>query len=111
MTLKLAQFCDDPKNIHKIFIPQKIFIFLKEPKKLKFRILNKKKKNWLSLRMCENIRVPPPPWDLLSFDVTCIQFHPLYLNCNIQFVTITKSIVYLGTRVLVKIQFSHFSSV
>ena len=33
MTLKLAQFCDDPpKNIHKIFIPQKIFIFLKTPK-------------------------------------------------------------------------------
>ena len=34
MTLKLAQFCyDQKKNIHKIFIPQKMFIFSENPKK------------------------------------------------------------------------------
>ena len=45
MTLKLAQFCDDPKkNIHKIFIPPKNIHFFWKPKKiLKFRILNPKK--------------------------------------------------------------------
>ena len=52
-----VQLRDDPKNIHKIFIPQKIFSFLKTPKSiLKFKILNRQKS--LSLRMHENIRVP-----------------------------------------------------
>ena len=38
MKLKLAQFCDDPqKNIHKIFIPQKIFNFLKTPKNIEIQ--------------------------------------------------------------------------
>ena len=32
-----------PKNIHKIFIPQKIFIFLETPKMLKFKIFEPKK--------------------------------------------------------------------
>ena len=56
------QFCDDPPpppNIHKIFIPPKIFIFLQKTQK----IIKIKKfeppKNDLSLRMYENIRVPP----------------------------------------------------
>ena len=44
MTLKLAQFCDDPKkypqNLH---TPQKYSFFSKPPKILKFRILNPKK--------------------------------------------------------------------
>ena len=44
MTLKLAQFCDDPKkypqNLH---TPQKYTRFSKPPKILKFRILNPKK--------------------------------------------------------------------
>ena len=48
MTLKLAQFCDDPpkypQNLH---TPQKYIIFSKTPPtkktKLKFRILNPKK--------------------------------------------------------------------
>ena len=44
-----------PKNIHKIFIPPKIFIFLKTPKNTK--IQNFEPKNGPSLR----IRVPPPP--------------------------------------------------
>ena len=60
MTLKLAQFCDDPKkypqNLH---TPQKFSFFRKPLKILKFRILNQNK--CPSLRMCEHIRVPPPP--------------------------------------------------
>ena len=61
MSLKLAQFCDDPpKNIHKIFISQKIFIFLKTPKNIEMQNFEPKK-NGPSLRKCENIRVPPPP--------------------------------------------------
>ena len=60
MTLKLAQFSDDPKNIHKIFIPQKNINFSENPKKYwNSEFLTKK--NRPSLRMCENIRVPPPP--------------------------------------------------
>ena len=45
MTLKLAQFCDDPqKNIHKFFIPPKNINFSENPQKiLKFRLLNPKK--------------------------------------------------------------------
>ena len=39
MTLKLAQFCDDPQKYH----TKKIFIFLKTPKNIEFRILNPKK--------------------------------------------------------------------
>ena len=62
MTLKLAQFCDDPKkSIHKIFIPpKKIHFFLKTPKNIEIQNFEPTK-NSPSLRMCENIRVPPPP--------------------------------------------------
>ena len=61
MTLKLAQFCDDPKkypqNLH---TAKKYIHFFKTPQKiLKFRISNPK--NGPSLRKCVNIRVPPPP--------------------------------------------------
>ena len=45
------------KTIHRIFTPQKIFIFWKPQKILIFKILNPK--NDPSLRMYENIRVPP----------------------------------------------------
>ena len=58
MTLKLAQFCDDPKkypqNLH---TPPKKSIFLKTQKNIE--IQNFEPKNGPSLRMCENIRVPP----------------------------------------------------
>ena len=55
MTLKLAQFCDDPKkNSTKSSYPQKIFFFLKTPKNIEIQNFGP------SLRMCENIRVPPP---------------------------------------------------
>ena len=48
-----------PKDIHKIFIPQKIFIFLKTLKGIE--IQNFEPQNGASLRMNENIIVPPPP--------------------------------------------------
>ena len=44
MTLKLAQFCDDPqKNIHKFFIPPKIFILLKIQKNIEIHNFEPKK--------------------------------------------------------------------
>ena len=48
-----------PKDIHKIFIPQTIFIFLKTLKGIE--IQNFEPQNGASLRMNENIIVPPPP--------------------------------------------------
>ena len=48
-----------PKDIHKIFIPQKIFIFLKTLKGIE--IQNFEPQNGASPRMNENIIVPPPP--------------------------------------------------
>ena len=57
MTPKLAKFCDDPQKIStKSSYPQKIFIFLKTPKNIEIQNFDPKK--CLSLRMCENIRVP-----------------------------------------------------
>ena len=46
MTLKLAQFCDDPpKNIHKIFIPPKNITFsLKTQKIIEIQNFEQKKK-------------------------------------------------------------------
>ena len=52
-------FVVTPKDIHKIFIPQKIFIFLKTLKGIE--IQNFEPQNGASLRMNENIIVPPPP--------------------------------------------------
>ena len=52
-------FVMTPKDIHKIFIPQKIFIFLKTLKGIE--IQNLEPQNGASLRMNENIIVPPPP--------------------------------------------------
>ena len=47
------------KNIHKIFIPPKIFIVLKTPKNIEIQIFEPKKIS--RLRMYKNVRVPP--WD------------------------------------------------
>ena len=59
MTLKLAQSCDDPKKIsEKSSYPQKKFIFLKTQKNIEIQNF-KPQKNGPSLRMWENIRVPP----------------------------------------------------
>ena len=51
-------FVMTPKDIHKIFIPQKIFIFLKTLKGIE--IQNFEPQNGASPRMNENIIVPPP---------------------------------------------------
>ena len=57
-------FVMTPKDIHKIFIPQKNFIFLKTLKGIE--IQNFEPQNGASLRMNENIIVPPPPSTLSS---------------------------------------------
>ena len=57
-------FVMTPKDIHKIFIPQKIFIFLKTLKGIE--IQNFEPQNGASLRMNENFIVPPPPSTLSS---------------------------------------------
>ena len=62
MTLKLAQFCDEPQKIStKSSYHQKIFIFLKTPKNIEIQNLEPPK-NGPSLRMCENIIVAYLPW-------------------------------------------------
>ena len=55
-----------PKDIHKIFIPQKIFIFLKTLKGIE--IQNFEPQNGASLCMNENIIVPPLPLHPLLAD-------------------------------------------
>ena len=55
-----------PKDIHKIFIPPKIFIFLKTLKGIE--IQNFEPQNGASPRMNENIIVPPPPLHPLLAD-------------------------------------------
>ena len=57
-------FVMTPKDIHNIFIPQKIFIFLKTLKGIE--IQNFEPQNGASLRMNENIIVPPPLHPLLA---------------------------------------------
>ena len=63
-------FVMTPKDIHKIFIPQKILIFLKSLKGIE--IQNFEPQNGASPRMNENIIVPPPPPPL----------HPLLADRN-----------------------------
>ena len=60
-------FVMTPKDIHKIFIPQKIFIFLKTLKGIE--IQNFEPQNGASLRMNENIIIPPPPPSTLSSQI------------------------------------------
>ena len=60
-------FVMTPKDIHKIFIPQKIFIFLNTLKGIE--IQNFEPQNGACLRMNENIIVPPPPPSTLSSQI------------------------------------------
>ena len=60
-------FVMTPKDIHKIFIPQKNFIFLKTLKGIE--IQNFEPQNGASLRMNENIIVPPPHPSTLSSQI------------------------------------------
>ena len=60
MTLKLAQFCDDPKKIPtKSSYPQKIFIFLKTPKNIEIQNFEPKKmgRAYVCVKISEY-----PPW-------------------------------------------------
>ena len=60
-------FVMTPKDIHKIFIPPKIFIFLKTLKGIE--IQNFEPQNGASPRMNENIIVSPPPPSTLSSQI------------------------------------------
>ena len=62
--LTLWCFVMTPKDIHKIFIPQKLYIFLKTLKGIE--IQNFEPQNGTSPRMNENIIVPPPLHPLLA---------------------------------------------
>ena len=70
MGLTFWCFVMTPKDIHKIFIPQKLYIFLKTLKGIE--IQNFEPQNGASPRMNENIIVPPPPPPL----------HPLLADRN-----------------------------
>ena len=62
MTLKLAQFCDDPqKNIHKIFIPRKNINFSENPKKYWNSEFWTKKKWAEPTYVWKYQSTPPPP--------------------------------------------------
>ena len=63
MTPKYSPICDDPKNIHKIFIPQNIFIFLKTPKNIEIQNFEPKKKGraYVCMKISEYSPPPPPP--------------------------------------------------
>ena len=64
MTLKLAQFWDDPNNIStKSSYPQKIFIFLKTPKNIE--IQNFEPKKMVRAYVCVKIS-EYPPWGLAN---------------------------------------------
>ena len=67
-------FVMTPKDIHKIFIPQKIFIFLKTLKGIE--IQNFEPQNGASPRMNENIIVPPIPLHPLLADRNRDRGHP-----------------------------------
>ena len=61
MTLKLAQFCDDPQKIStKSSYPQKIFIFLKTPKNIEIQNFEPQKmgRTYVGVKISEY-----PPWD------------------------------------------------
>ena len=76
MTLKLAKFCDDlKKNIHKIFIPQKSFIFLKTYKNIEIQKFEPQKiaRAYVSVKISEYPPpLPPPPGHLLVQFGNCI---------------------------------------
>ena len=65
MILKLAQFCDDHQKIStKSSYPPKNINISENPKKYwnsEFWTPPPPQKKGPSLRLCENIRVPPPP--------------------------------------------------
>ena len=67
MTLKLAQFWDDPKKIHKIFIPQKNIHFSETPQNIEIQNFEPKKMDraYVCVKISE---YPPPPW-VMSYEL------------------------------------------
>ena len=62
MTLKLAQFCDDPKKIStKSSFPPKILIFLQTQKNIEIQNLEPQKMG--RAYVCVKISEYPPPWE------------------------------------------------
>ena len=64
MTLKLAQFCNEPKKIStKSSYPKKIFIFLKTPKNIEIQNFEPKKMGgaYVCVKISEYPPPPPPP--------------------------------------------------
>ena len=75
MTLKLAQFCDDPKKIStKSSYPKKIFIFLKTPKNIEIKNFEPKKMG--RAYVCVKISENPPG----AFTSVCIDEYILILG-------------------------------
>ena len=63
MTLKLAQFCDDPKKIStKSSYPKKIFIFMKTQKNIEIQNFKPPQKMGRAYVCVEISEYPPPPW-------------------------------------------------
>ena len=72
MTLKLAQFCDDPQKIStKSSYPKKIFIFLKTPKNIEIQNFEPQKmgRAYVCVKISEY-----PPWG----------FNPLNVSLNLE---------------------------
>ena len=91
-----------PKNIHKIFIPQKNIHFSENPpKKLNSEFWTQK--NSPSLRICENIRVPPWAFPLLRlFYFRFLSPHqqwPLYPGWLINF-RVWQTVWYITSKIV-----------
>ena len=79
MTLKQAQFCEDPQKIStKSSYPKKIFIFLKTPKNIEIHDFEPKKmgRAYVCVKISEY-----PPWDLDAFEM--LDFLKYYEKWNI----------------------------
>ena len=65
MTLKLAQFCDDPQKYpQELHTPQKIYVFLKTPKNIEIQKFEPQKiaQAYVCVKISEY-----PSWDLRIF--------------------------------------------
>ena len=79
MTLKLAQFCDDPKKIStKSSYPKKIFIFLKTPKNIEIQNFEPKKMD--RAYVCVKISEYPPWGPHKDFEIAILQDKRHYIR-------------------------------
>ena len=91
MTLKLAQFCDDPQKIStKCSYPKKIFIFLKTPNNIEIQNFEPKTKAraYVSVKISEYPPPlgagPPPPPHTHTHTHTTNQHGPPFKHSMIQ---------------------------